>query len=55
MDKITREATSRITKLDDLLKDTKINRPHVVILGAGASLAAFPNGEQKRQKAAVNE
>lgn len=26
--------------------DTKMGRPHVVILGAGASLAAFPNGDR---------
>ena len=27
-----------------------INRPHVVILGAGASLAAFPNGDKNGRK-----
>ena len=31
--------------IEDEIKDIKIGRPHVVILGAGASLAAFPNGD----------
>ncbi len=26
-------------------ENSLINRPHLIILGAGASLAAFPNGE----------
>lgn len=30
---------------DELLNNTSMERPHVVLLGAGASLAAFPNGE----------
>jgi hypothetical protein len=33
--------------IEDEIKDVKFGRPHVVILGAGASLAAFPNGERK--------
>lgn len=32
-------------KREELIQDTKINKPHVVLLGAGASRAAFPNGE----------
>ncbi len=31
--------------VEDEIKDVKFGRPHVVILGAGASLAAFPNGD----------
>ena len=31
--------------IEDEIKDVKFGRPHVVILGAGASLAAFPNGD----------
>lgn len=30
----------------DEIQDTTATRPHVVILGAGASLAAFPNGDR---------
>lgn len=30
----------------DEIADTRMKRPHVVILGAGASLAAFPNGDR---------
>jgi hypothetical protein len=30
---------------EDEIKDVKFRRPHVVILGAGASLAAFPHGD----------
>jgi hypothetical protein len=32
--------------VDDEIKTTEFTRPHVVILGAGASLAAFPNGDR---------
>jgi hypothetical protein len=31
--------------IENEIKGTEIKRPHVVILGAGASLAAFPNGD----------
>jgi len=31
--------------IKDEIKDAKFGRPHVVILGAGASLAAFPDGD----------
>ncbi len=31
--------------IEDEIKDVKFGRPHVVILGAGASLAAFPHGD----------
>ncbi len=31
--------------IEDEIKDVKFGRPHVVILGAGASLAAFPDGD----------
>ena len=36
--------------LNKLKSDTRVNRPHVVILGAGASLAAFPNGDKNGKK-----
>lgn len=38
------------TNIDDLIKDTKIGKPHVVILGAGASLQAFPEGDKNGKK-----
>lgn len=31
--------------VDSEIADTKIGRPHVIIIGAGASRAAFPNGD----------
>ena len=31
--------------IEDEIKDVKFGRPHVVILGAGSSLAAFPDGD----------
>lgn len=31
---------------EDQVKDTRMNKPHVVILGAGASKAALPNGNK---------
>jgi hypothetical protein len=31
---------------DQEIADTQVSRPHVVILGAGASRAAFPNGDR---------
>ena len=38
------------TSIDKLIKDTSMGRPHVVILGAGASLATFPNGDKSGKK-----
>lgn len=42
-----------LISMDDLtysveaeIRDTRVQRPHVVILGAGASLAALPNGDR---------
>ena len=32
-------------KKEDLIHNPKNIKPHVVLLGAGASRAAFPNGE----------
>jgi hypothetical protein len=32
-------------RIDDEIADVKFGRPHVFILGAGASLAAFPDGD----------
>lgn len=32
--------------VEDEIKDVKMGRPHVFILGAGASVAAFPNGDR---------
>ncbi len=34
------------SSIENEIKDTNMKRPHVVILGAGASLAAFPNGDK---------
>ncbi len=34
----------------ELTQDTRAGKPHVVILGAGASLAAFPNGDKNGNK-----
>jgi len=38
------------TSVEELVHDTSMRRPHVVILGAGASLQAFPTGEMKGNK-----
>ncbi len=35
-----------IIKRKDLMKKIEIGRPHLVLLGAGASRAAFPNGDK---------
>lgn len=40
---------SKYTK-DNEINDTKVGRPHLVILGAGASYAAFPNGDKNGRK-----
>ena len=39
-----------MTTVNSEIQDTRMQRPHVVILGAGASLAAFPNGDGNRKK-----
>lgn len=36
--------------VEDEIKDVKMERPHVFILGAGASLAAFPSGDRNGLK-----
>jgi hypothetical protein len=36
--------------VQDQINDTQIGRPHLVILGAGASRAAFPNGDKNGKK-----
>ncbi|MBV9658087.1 MAG: hypothetical protein JO295_08245 [Verrucomicrobia bacterium] len=38
--------SSHLFTVQDEIKTAKFGRPHVVILGAGASLAAFPNGDR---------
>ena len=43
-----------MTTVSSEIQDTKMQRPHVVILGAGASLAAFPNGDQMETGMAKN-
>jgi hypothetical protein len=35
------------------IKSLQMKRPHLVVLGAGASLAAFPDGERNRKKLPV--
>ena len=36
--------------VEELTKDTRMGKPHVVILGAGASRAAFPNGDNNGKR-----
>lgn len=38
------------TSVEELVHDTSMGRPHVVILGAGASLQAFPTGDMNGNK-----
>lgn len=38
------------TKVDELIRDVRFGKPHVVILGAGASLASFPKGDRNGSK-----
>lgn len=38
------------TSVEELIQDTRMGKPHVVILGAGASLQAFPNGDKNGKK-----
>lgn len=33
--------------VEELIQDTQMGKPHVVILGAGASLATFPKGDKR--------
>jgi hypothetical protein len=44
------ETNGFYTNIEELVRDTRIGRPHVVILGAGASLQAFPDGDRKGQR-----
>ena len=37
----------------ELIEDPRDQRPHIVLLGAGASCAAFPNGDAKGRKLPV--
>lgn len=37
---------SGLLSIEELVQDTRIGKPHVVILGAGASLQAFPEGDR---------
>jgi hypothetical protein len=41
---------SQKSSVENEIKDLKMGRPHVVILGAGASLAAMPNGDKNGYK-----
>lgn len=38
------------TNLNELIDDTSMGRPHVIMLGAGASIAAFPDGDRNGYK-----
>ena len=40
----------RTSAIEDEIKNLEMKRPHVFILGAGASLAAFPNGDRNGLK-----
>jgi hypothetical protein len=44
------ETNGFYTNIEELVVDTRMGRPHVVILGAGASLQAFPDGDRKGQR-----
>lgn len=35
---------------EEEINQIKVGKPHVVILGAGASYAAFPNGDKNGKK-----
>ncbi|MCC6951307.1 MAG: hypothetical protein IT433_07655 [Phycisphaerales bacterium] len=39
-----------MTDSGDRIPDPRFGRPHVVLLGAGASLAAFPNGDRRGKR-----
>ena len=47
---MTVETNGFYTSIEELVRDTEMDRPHVVILGAGASLQAFPDGDRKGQR-----
>ena len=36
----------RMVTVDQAIHNTQMRRPHVVIVGAGASRAAFPDGDR---------
>jgi hypothetical protein len=39
-----------VVSVEDQRETVGIGRPHVVLLGAGASLAALPNGDKRGRK-----
>jgi hypothetical protein len=45
--------SSGILSITDEIKNADFKRPHVVVLGAGASLAAFPQGDRNGRKLPV--
>ena len=47
---MSHETNGFYTNIDELIKDTSMARPHLVILGAGASLATFPNWDKSGKK-----
>jgi hypothetical protein len=44
------ETSGFYADISKLIADTSMGRPHVVILGAGASIAAFPDGDRNGYK-----
>ena len=44
---------SNLFTVQSEIKSAEFGRPHVVILGAGASLAAFPNGDRNGRRLPV--
>lgn len=47
---MSREGDGFYTDIGELIRDTRIGRPNVVLLGAGASKAAFPEGDRNGKK-----
>jgi hypothetical protein len=45
--------TGRDKSIQDEIRDASFGRPHIVILGAGASVAAVPNGDKHGRKLPV--
>jgi len=45
-----RESTLTTVSVEDQRQQVSVGRPHVVLLGAGASLAALPNGDRRGVK-----
>ncbi len=43
---MAQETNGFYTNIEELVKDTRMGKPHVLILGAGASRAAFPKGDR---------